>query len=568
MKKLIILALLLQFFNLAHAQPGISVRVAYCDTTRSIQLLGYEEELKVFVAYEWDLENSSDSAAAAVLHLDTAMNVVYRYDFPKRNFLGRVQKLGPNRYVTMGLCKSTDTSNQYWTTTAQDGYYCFTIAITDAYGALVRKTPFLGCRTLPEGVRISPHGNIYVAGTTTCTTAEFAANAAYGPYATTCYVAKYDSALNLKFVTHWCDTASFEEPSNIVFDADDNALFTCNVDQQAINTVKLPPLDKDTAHATLPRHNCVMIVRVDSTGTLRNWRIMQSNTLDGGAMIIPTVSYHPSLGWLLATLQLDPADTLVSEYNTAVYKYHTLSLLQLDDSLSTVRLRSYGSNSSPGASPKPIRGYMYFQPTDADGTIVLDGAVAGSDNDFWGSEHGEEIYNGSRDYAIMKIDPVSLDLIAKQRYEIRNDLLPWLGFGTGEVMANYFQVGSTYRRFYTVYNAPHVYPSTPFSCLNTSGRRNIILLEELPWVLGNVDAIVGQSISVYPNPTSGLLTLQLPNTASRANVVLYNTHGGIVAQQPFSGERATLDCRGLALGMYTYVVVGDGKRYAGKVVVQ
>ena len=63
---------------------------------------------------------------------------------------------------------------------------------------------------------------------------------------------------------------------------------------------------------------------------------------------------------------------------------------------------------------------------------------------------------------------------------------------------------------------------------------------------------------VYPNPTSGLLLVDLPQHAGTAQVILYDLHGRQVLRQMGNTPSLTLDLSAVPNGMYVLKVQGDG----------
>ncbi|MGH1433201.1 MAG: T9SS type A sorting domain-containing protein [Lewinella sp.] len=72
---------------------------------------------------------------------------------------------------------------------------------------------------------------------------------------------------------------------------------------------------------------------------------------------------------------------------------------------------------------------------------------------------------------------------------------------------------------------------------------------------------------VYPNPTSGLLQVDLPEQASTAHLSLYNLQGQLVQQQAADSNTATMDLSNLPAGMYLLRVQGKGWLQSARVMV-
>jgi len=76
-----------------------------------------------------------------------------------------------------------------------------------------------------------------------------------------------------------------------------------------------------------------------------------------------------------------------------------------------------------------------------------------------------------------------------------------------------------------------------------------------------------QDISLYPNPTTALLTLSLPNTSQKAIINLYNMLGEKVQPQLITNNSSLIiDLSNLSQGIYFLEVLMDGEKQVRKVV--
>jgi photosystem II stability/assembly factor-like uncharacterized protein len=104
----------------------------------------------------------------------------------------------------------------------------------------------------------------------------------------------------------------------------------------------------------------------------------------------------------------------------------------------------------------------------------------------------------------------------------------------------------------------YVYQSAGF--LGRVDLENIVGTDETP------HSAIKQA-KVYPNPTSGLLRVDLPQNAKTAQVVLYDLHGRQVLQQTGNTLNLTLDLSALPNGMYLLKVQGHGWLQSARVIV-
>lgn len=75
----------------------------------------------------------------------------------------------------------------------------------------------------------------------------------------------------------------------------------------------------------------------------------------------------------------------------------------------------------------------------------------------------------------------------------------------------------------------------------------------------------GRLLTVYPNPSSGPVTVELPSAGhSNYELVLYNSQGAAMAGRLnyFGGDRMEIDTSTLPAGLYTGIISGDGKQIA------
>lgn len=71
---------------------------------------------------------------------------------------------------------------------------------------------------------------------------------------------------------------------------------------------------------------------------------------------------------------------------------------------------------------------------------------------------------------------------------------------------------------------------------------------------------------IYPNPTNGLLVVDLPHNADMAQAVIYDLHGRQVQQQTSNSPSLTLDLSALPAGMYLLKVQGNGWLQSARVI--
>ncbi|OYQ43634.1 peptidase S8 [Flavobacterium cyanobacteriorum] len=75
-------------------------------------------------------------------------------------------------------------------------------------------------------------------------------------------------------------------------------------------------------------------------------------------------------------------------------------------------------------------------------------------------------------------------------------------------------------------------------------------------------------VHIYPNPVTDTLIIALPQNTVNATIILFNTLGQLVLQQPLAGSQASVATEGIATGIYTYRIEAGGILKTGKLVKQ
>ncbi len=104
----------------------------------------------------------------------------------------------------------------------------------------------------------------------------------------------------------------------------------------------------------------------------------------------------------------------------------------------------------------------------------------------------------------------------------------------------------------------YAYQSAGF--LGRIDLENIVKTDEVP------RSAITQA-KIYPNPTNGLLFVDLPQNTGTAQVVLYDLHGRKVQQQTSNTSVLPLDLSALPNGMYLLKVQGDGWLQSARVMI-
>jgi len=82
-------------------------------------------------------------------------------------------------------------------------------------------------------------------------------------------------------------------------------------------------------------------------------------------------------------------------------------------------------------------------------------------------------------------------------------------------------------------------------------------------------AAAGTGISVYPNPASDNITVDLEKLQNKnAQISIYDVTGKLVRSYSTAGNRLSINRDGLQSGMYFISVIADDKKYTSKLIIK
>ncbi|MFT4223134.1 T9SS type A sorting domain-containing protein [Dysgonomonas sp.] len=75
-------------------------------------------------------------------------------------------------------------------------------------------------------------------------------------------------------------------------------------------------------------------------------------------------------------------------------------------------------------------------------------------------------------------------------------------------------------------------------------------------------------VKIYPNPTKGQLTIEIPDTANRqrGSITIYNMNGQVITKSAISSHRESIDISSKADGVYIMQISLDGKISSWKII--
>ena len=74
-------------------------------------------------------------------------------------------------------------------------------------------------------------------------------------------------------------------------------------------------------------------------------------------------------------------------------------------------------------------------------------------------------------------------------------------------------------------------------------------------VCNGIEEFYGSIISVYPNPTSGVVTILIPMPVTTTHIEIRDALGKIALKEELKQEKNTINIEGLANGLYFYKVL-------------
>ncbi|HEX5003234.1 MAG TPA: T9SS type A sorting domain-containing protein, partial [Bacteroidia bacterium] len=76
------------------------------------------------------------------------------------------------------------------------------------------------------------------------------------------------------------------------------------------------------------------------------------------------------------------------------------------------------------------------------------------------------------------------------------------------------------------------------------------------------------NVSVYPNPSHDVVTIQLPDATTSYTIEIFNTGGQLIQHATGVKQRYQFDTSLLSKGIYLYKITTSGTSTSGKLVVQ
>jgi hypothetical protein len=94
-------------------------------------------------------------------------------------------------------------------------------------------------------------------------------------------------------------------------------------------------------------------------------------------------------------------------------------------------------------------------------------------------------------------------------------------------------------------------------------------MEDMTITLGvGINSHVAQNLKIYPNPTNGNVTVELPNVVSGAQVAVLDLAGKTIISKGFESTNTTLDLSNLSEGIYIIKVQNGNILHTNKIIVE
>ncbi len=395
-------------------------------------------------------------------------------------------------------------------------------------------------------ITLDPMGNVYTTGDF-AGTVDFDPGAGYN-YLTSngsqdAYILKMDKDGNAL----WAKTiggAEYDHGNSIVADALGN-VYTIGYFQETAD------IDPGPGVITFSHPNTqgIFILKLDAAGNYK-WAGDFGGTYanDGFTIVLSTSGYLYATGYFQGTADFDPGPDI---YNLNSKGGKDVYVLKLDTMGNFKWARTIGGKSSDIGLSIAV---------DAKDNCYVTGTIESS-ADF---DPGAGIHNltlkGQRDVFITKLDAAGDYVWAQNIGGISSDVE---GYSIAlDDKENFYCTGQ--------FNGKIDFDPTTGLFDLTSGADDIFIYKmNQNSTVNNTETHYQftSSISLYPNPSSGLFNIGLPELSSPTIVEIYNTMGALVYHQAVSAGQNSIDLSGYANGLYIVNIIAENKVIAAKKII-
>lgn len=125
----------------------------------------------------------------------------------------------------------------------------------------------------------------------------------------------------------------------------------------------------------------------------------------------------------------------------------------------------------------------------------------------------------------------------------------------------------TFNNYIFVTNGIH-YPLV----LVKADKNNVIRSIEYYFMQGFLETETlteSSSVTIYPNPSEGMLTVEIPtDVKNQSELVLTDAYGKVVSKHTLNQQQNQIDCTALRAGVYFYTVISGQEQETGKIIIR
>lgn len=189
-------------------------------------------------------------------------------------------------------------------------------------------------------------------------------------------------------------------------------------------------------------------------------------------------------------------------------------------------------------------------PTDYD-TVYVSTVEKTQDCDAWGT-----LTTPTNTYS---------DVLRIHEYGVKVDSAK--SFMNGNLLLSLEISRDTFNNYIFVTNGIH-YPLA----LVKADKNNVIRSIEYYFMqgfLGTETLIESASVNIYPNPSDGILTIEVASVIEdQSEIVLTDSYGKVVATRAINQSQTQMDCTMLRSGIYFYTVTTGQEKETGKIIIR
>jgi hypothetical protein len=535
MKKLLIISILLAFFNTTQAQ-GLSANLLYCDTVNRLEDIVFNADGSYYACgYAWGKGINYDSSINGMVAKFSATHQLQwakQIGGSKKDFLYYIKKLGNDRLIMAGITASNDGDITYaYPNTSEDAW----VIITDTNGNMLHgKTWGYGNGTDRPYINLTSDGKVFLVGSTAANYGDFAANGLSFEFMS--YVALADSQLNKKWV-YMLQSGHETDPKGGALIRNDSLIFCVRTTYDSTGLFTCIPSagDTRTLHFFSIDTN-QNIYKMFWKGDPSGFEGAENIELDSNKNIICNLGTNSTTG------ELHVATDIPTNYN---YQsgYNVLCGMDLSGNILWKRnFGPFGPNVSNNVSYEASR--LLINPED----IFLIYSMNGYDDGWIGASIGKG------DVWVARFDKLGNFLGKMRLSDIEEDYTKFIKRApNGNIILGLIS-----------------YFSSNDNCFNTKPVVTFKLYEITTWPNNNADIInPTKRIQVYPNPADKEVIIEVSEQTIKQNYKLQilDINGKTVFEKKSKALKNAVDVSQFANGVYTIIITQNSNKFTEKLVI-